>query len=227
VVRCRQIQIGHPQHARRLASLLRAGAALEDARRAIGGIEVVERQRDYALEDLEPDLRREIEALPDGGWTRPRTWRGRSVLVQVVGRLRVSRATLPKLGEGLSDAERERLTTRYRLNAAPPPPRPKDSSESAMLQPAAVLEQVQPETPANVQDGGEVEVLVEVGREGEAVDVRVQYASNPALTDAALTAARRSRYRAATRLGIPEPGTVTLTFRFTAPGASEENPDGD
>lgn len=228
VVRCRQLLIGHPEHARRLATLLRAGAALEDAKRAIGGVDIVERQRDYALEDLEPDLRAEIETLPAGGWTRVRTWRGRSALVQVVARLQLSRSALPLLGEGLSDAERERLSASYRMNAAPPTPRTPAPNETAILQPAAVLEQVKPETPANLQDGGEVVVLVEVGREGEAVDARVQYSSNPALEEAALTAARRSRYRAATRLGIPEPGSVTLTFRFASPGASpEENPGGD
>jgi len=227
VVHCRQILIGHPEHARRLAALLGAGATLEDARRAIGGVDVVERQRNYALEDLEPDLRTEIEALPDGGWTRLRTWRGRSVLVQVVDRLQLSRSMLPALGEGLSDAEREKLSARFRLNASPPPPRPQNPDQTAE-QPAAVLEQVKPETPPNVQGGGEVVVLVEVGREGEAVDVRVLNSTNPALEEAALNAARRSRYRAATRLGIPEQGTVTVTFRFAAPGAPpEENPGGD
>jgi TonB family protein len=222
-VRCRQISLGSPDHARRLAALLQAGAALEDARRALGGVDLIERQRDYALEDLEPDLRAELESLPIGGWTRVRSWRGRSILVQVVSRAPRVRAALPALGEGLSDSERERLTTRFRLNAPPPPPpRGAERDDQAALQPAAVIEQAKPEPPAGLEQGGEVEVLVEVGREGEPVDVRVKYASNPLLEASALEAARRSRYRAATRLGIPEPGTVTLTFRYAAPGAPEE-----
>lgn len=225
VVHCRQISLGYPEQARRLAELLGAGATLEDARRALGGVEWVERQRDYALEDLEADLRAEIESLPDGGWTRVRTWRGRSILVQVVSRTQRSRSALPVLGEGLNQEERDRITARFRLNT-PPPARAQSPEETAMLQPAAVLEQAKPEAPADLQEGGEVVVLVEVGREGEAVNVRVQHASNAALEAAAITAARRSRYRAATRLGIPEPGTVTLTFRFASPGAPEE-PGGD
>ncbi len=226
VVRCRQILIGHPEHARRLAALLRAGASLQDARRAIGGVDVVERQRDYAIEDLEPELRAEIEALPEGGWTRVHTWRGRAALVQVVARLQRSRSMLPVLGEGLSAEERERLSARFRLNAPPPPtPRPQNPEDTA-IQVAAVIDQVKPETPENVLEGGEVVVFVEVGSEGEAVDVRVQTSTNPALEAAALDAARRSRYRAATRLGTPEPGSVTITFRFAAPGAPPEEDPG-
>jgi TonB family protein len=226
VVRCRQVLVGYPEHARRLSALLRSGATFEEARRAIGGVDMVERQRDYALEDLEPDLRTEIEALPEGGWTRVRTWRGRSALVQLVARLQRSRSSLPVLGEGLSEAERERLSSRFRLNAAPPPPqRPQNPDETA-VQHAAVLEQVKPETPADAQEGGEVVVVVEVGREGEAVDVRVRSSTNPALEEAALNAARRSRYRAATRLGIAEPGTVTLSFRFAPPGVTSEEDRG-
>ena len=226
VVHCRQISLGNPEHARRLAELLRAGATLEDAGRALGGVEWTERERDYALEDLEADLRAEIESLPDGGWTRPRTWRGRSILVQVVSRTQRSRRALPVLGQGLSPEERDQLTARFRLNK-PPPTRPQNPEETAMVQPAAVLEQATPETPADVQEGGEVVVVVSVGREGEAVDVRVQHATNPALEAAAINAARSSRYRAATRLGIPEPGTVTLTFRFASPGAPANEPGGD
>lgn len=221
VVRCRQLLISNPEHARRLAALLRSGARLEDARRSVEGLELDERTRDYAIDDLDLDLRTWIESAADSAWSTVRSWRGRSAIVQIQSREVRGRDTLPALGEGLDAREREQLAQRLRAPIAPPAPAglPHSPAASADFAAAAVLNRVDPRPPEDVFTGGIVTVLVEVGREGEVVDTRIQSSTNPAFEAAALVAARASTYKAAVRNGIPEPGTVTLTFQFAAPGS--------
>lgn len=222
VARCRQIWIGSPEHARRLAALLQAGAPFEDAQRGIEGLEIDVRVRDYAVDDLAPDIRSWIATAEDSAWSDVRSWRGRSVLLQVLSREVRGRDTLPALGLGLDEREREELAQSLRSPFQSQVPQAAQQQPQAPLPDfaaASVLNRVDPRPPENVLTGGVVTVLVEVGREGEVVDVRVQSSSNPVFEEAALLAARSSTYQAARRGGIPEAGTVTVTFLFAAPGS--------
>jgi TonB family protein len=213
VVRCRQITLGQPARADRLAAFLRSGSDLETARRAVGGVEVTERTRDYALADLEPDIRDEIATLPVGGWSRVRTTRGRATLFQLVSRDRRDAASLPALGSGLGAEETARLQRLQR----PRPPVPVVHDETGDTEAAVVVQQVPPEYPSGATTSGQVTVRVRIGRADDVVDVSLENSTDPVFEAAALYAARRSTYRAARRDGIPESSEVVVTFNFVAP----------
>jgi TonB family protein len=214
IVRCRQLTIGQPARAERLAALLQSGADLETARRAVGGADIVERTREYALDELEPDIRAEIASLPEGGWSRVRTTRGRATIFQVVAKSRRDAATLPQLGAGLGHEEQARLQATLKPRPAPVQP---VQDETRDVDAAAVVQQVQPEYPQGATTSGEVTVLVRIGRADDVIDAEVQNSTDPQFNEAALRAARRSTYRAARNDGIPEVSTVTVTFKFVAP----------
>jgi TonB family protein len=219
VVRCRQLLIGQPAAAERLGELLRGGASFEAARRAVGSIDLTDRTRDYALDELEPDLQREVEALPAGGWSRTRPWNGRTALFQVVDKQTRERGTIPALGAGLSPDEQARLARVQRDRPAPAAVAAANaaSAETRDLDPAAVVQQVQPTPPENVTIGGTVTVVVQIGRTDDVTDVQVESSSDALFNAPALDAARRSTYRSANRNGIPEPGSVRITFNFPVP----------
>lgn len=83
--------------------------------------------------------------------------------------------------------------------------------------PAAMLDSVAVEYPAiAVRAGleGEVEVEVAVLPSGEAVCAVVRLAVHPLLERAALEAAWASRYRPATRDGVPVPGLARVGYTF-------------
>jgi TonB family protein len=229
VVRCRQVLVSHPAQAERLAALLRSGANLDEVRRAAAGVEIEEHTREYALEELQDDVRSEVEALPAGGWSRVRPWHGRAALFQVVEKAERARSELPQLGAGLDASERDRVAEAGRASAArrasaPPPAAAAATGAERGVEKAAVVNQVSPEFPPTASGGGEVTVLVEIDRLGQPIDVRVVSSSDRIFEIAAMDAARRSTYRGAKRDGIPEPGTVTLTFRFVAPTAQPGEP---
>ena len=219
VVRCRQLLVGQPAAAERLGELLRSGSSLEAARRAAGSPEVTDRTRDYAIDELQPDLRREVESLPEGGWSRPRPWNGRVALFQVVSKETRERGTIPALGAGLSADEQSRLARTQRERPAPAAvaAATETNNETRDVEPAAVVQQGQVAPPENALTGGTVTVVVQVGRTDDVNDVRVEFSTDPMFNQAALDAARRSTYRSARRNGIPEPGTVKITFNFPAP----------
>lgn len=221
VVRCRQLLIGQPAAAERLGELLRGGASFEAARRAVGSIDLSERTRDYAIDELEPDLRREVEALPAGGWSRTRPWNGRTALFQVVDKQTRERGTLPALGAGLSAEEQSRLARaqRDRPAAAAVAAANAAAAETRDSDPAAVVQQVQPTPPEDATTGGVVTVVVQIGRTDDVTDVQVESSSAEIFNAPAIDAARRSTYRSASRNGIPEPGSVRITFNFPAPQA--------
>jgi TonB family protein len=221
IVRCRQLTIGQPARAERLAALLQSGADLETARRAVGGADIVERTREYVLDDLEPDIRAEIASLPEGGWSRVRTTRGRATIFQVVAKSRRDAATLPELGAGLGQEEQARLQAT--LKPRPAPVRPVQD-ETRDAEAAAVVTQVQPEYPQGATTSGEVTVLVRIGRADDVINAEVQSSTDPQFNDAALRAARRSTYRAARTDGIPSVSTVTVTFKFVAPAQAGQDP---
>jgi TonB family protein len=164
------------------------------------------------------------------------------VLVQVVEREVRARRSVPRLGEGLDARQQQRLAQRIRdanpvpaapLEPAPgspdfgtavPPPPPTNTVTAASptqvepgVQPVALLEAEQPESPPDVDKGGEVALQVKVGLLGEVTEVRIVQSTDPVFNEAAEEAARRSRYRVQTRNGIPEEATLTITFKFVAP----------
>jgi len=215
VVRCRQLLVAHPEKAARLAAMLRGGASFEAARRALATDDLEERTREYAIDELDPGMRAEVEALPESAWSRPHPWRGRTLLYQVAEKKMRARSSIPQLGEGLDAVERERITnlapaTRG-AGGAPP------GGAQSVAELAAVVNQVQAEFPKNVRKAGEVTVVVTVGRLGEVIDVQVASSTDPVFEAPALEAARRSTYRPAKLSGRPARGEVTLTFRFAAP----------
>ncbi len=69
---------------------------------------------------------------------------------------------------------------------------------------------------ASAQAGRHVRLEVDIGPEGDVLDVRIVIPSgDPTLDAAAVDAARKSTYRAATLNGLPVHGTVTLDFPQT------------
>jgi TonB family protein len=219
VVHTRQILVSDPTQAGLLERLLQRGVAFETAQRTLGITEVDERRREYAVDELEPRIRAEIEALPDSAWSRGRPWRGRTAFFQVLRREERRRGSVPPLGENLDDKERSRLANLYRAAERPataPPP-----GVDPDLVPAAVVDQVKAEFPPAASESGEVTLAVEVGRIGDVVSVRVESSTHPIFEPPAIAAARASTYRAAMRAGLPEPGTVRLTYRFAAPASAE------
>ncbi len=215
VVRCRQLLVGQRRAAERLARLLRAGAPLEDARKAIGSIDIDDRTRDYAVEDLQPDLRTEVETLPEGAWSTVRDWNGRAALFQVVSKQTRERRSIPELGAGLGTDEQNRLAREQRPI---PPSRPRPANdETSDLEGAEVVNQITPEYPEGATKAGEVTILVTVGRSDEVTTLETLSSTDPVFDQAAQDAARRSTYRAQRQSGVPVGGTVRVTFRFPAP----------
>jgi TonB family protein len=208
--------VSDPRKAERLVALLHAGATLEDARRTLGSIDVDERSRAYAMDDLQPDLRAEVDTLSAGEWSRIREWRGRSSVFQVVSKEERARSAIPQLGQGLDESEIERLANQQRAIAGRS--RPPAETQAGDLQPASVVEQATPQYPPGIEESAEVTVQVEIGMSDDYVGARVVRSTNPQFDQAALDAAQRSSYRSARRNGIPERGNVTLNFRFVAPG---------
>jgi TonB family protein len=222
VVTCNQLLIDDPQLAERLARLLRAGAALEDAKRALGRTDLEPRRREYALDELAPEIRSTVEQLPEGGWSPVRPWRGRSALFQVVAKAERERGSIPDLGEGLGQSELDRLAlqrsaARQRSSGGPA------FDPAQQYQPAAVVQQVVPEYPAGLTGSGDVVVQVEIGPSDDVTSSRVLSSFDRQFDQAATDAAQHSRYRSARRKGTPEAGSVTLTFKFVAPG-EQPNP---
>ena len=214
VVRCRQILVADPKRVPHLQRLLEQGVPLEQALQQLGITGVEQSRREYAVDELEPQVQAEIEALADSGWSRPRPWRGRTAFFQVLEREERLRHTLPRLGENLDQEEKNRLASQLR---APEQQQQQGAGADPELQPAAVLEQVPAQYPPGAIESGEVTVVVEVGRLGDVLGVRVENSTARVFDEAAITAARDSKYRAATRGGIAEPGSVRLTFKFAAP----------
>jgi TonB family protein len=222
VVQCRQLLVSDPRQAQRLAELLHAGVTLEDARRGLGSIDIDETTRSYALDELQPELRAEIDTLAEGGWGGLREWRGRSALFQLVTREERARNMIPALGEGLDAAELERLANRQRAlgsrapSAAAPP--------AADAQPATVVEKATPQYPEGITESADVTVQVEIGLSDDYLGARIVSSTNAQFDQSALDAAQRSTYRSARRNGVPERGTVTINFRFVAPGQPSPDP---
>jgi TonB family protein len=216
VVRCRQVLVSDPERAALLGRMLQQGTPLEEATRKLGIVDHVQSVRDYALEDIDTALRAQLETLPDSAWSSGHRWRGRTVYVQLLRREMRARGSIPKLGEGLDESERQRVAQLQRLQR-------QDARTQAVdpgVEPASVVEQEPPKYPAAATGAGEVRLRVDVGRLGEVLDVTVEYASDPVFETPAIEAARSSLYRAAKRPpGIAEPGTVTLTYKFAAPDA--------
>lgn len=221
VVRLRAVLVGRADQAVRLAELLRDGASLESAERAVGGVKIDEKTRDLPLEDLEPALRAEVEALEPGSWTGVRPWRGRSAFFQVVAKEDRPRSTLPKLGEGLDEQEQARLATLRH----PMPARAvklENTEAGRDYQPAAVVTQQPAAYPSSATTAGEVTVEVQIGLADNVLDVRVIESTDRVFEPAAMVAAQRSTYQSARRLGVPEQGTVRLKFPFAGPtGATD------
>lgn len=218
VVRCRQVLVSDPERAALLGRMLRHGTPLEDATHKLGIVDHVQSVRDYALADINPVLRAQLEALPDSAWSAGHRWRGRTVYVQILSREVRPRGSIPKLGEGLEESERQRVARLQRLQE----PDVRAPAVDPGVEPAAVIEQEPPKYPAAATGAGEVRLRVEVGRLAEVLAVTVEYASDPVFETPAIEAARGSRYRAARRPpGIAEPGTVMLTYKFAAPDAAE------
>ncbi|MFQ5600777.1 MAG: energy transducer TonB [Candidatus Krumholzibacteriia bacterium] len=216
VVRLRQVLVSAPDRAERLEALLDLGVPFDEATAKLGITDVVESMREYAVDELHPQVRAQVEVLPDSGWSQGRVWRGRSVFFQVLAREERARSRVPKLGEGLDEAERRRLAGLVRT-----PDRSRDRSQQGdemNLQPASVVEQVAAEYPPGATESGEVTLLVEVGRLGQVLDVSVEKSTDSIFEGPAIDAARASSYRSARRgPGIAEPGSVRLTYKFTAP----------
>jgi TonB family protein len=215
VVHCRQILVSGPQRAAQLEKLLRLGVPLDKATKSLGITDLVQNTRTYAIDDLGPEIRAEIQSVPDSTWSRARPWRGRYALYQVLGREESPRSAVPKLGEGLDAQERSRLTAK--LQRAPQPTVSQAPDASSDFVPASVEQQAPAEYPAAATGSGEVAIMVEVGRTGTPGDIRVDTSTDPIFEAPAKEAARNSRYRPATRSGIPEPGTVRLIYKFAAP----------
>jgi hypothetical protein len=222
VVTCRQLLVSDPRIAERLGRLLRSGATLEEAEKALGRVDLDEATRKYAIDDLQPELRAEVEALPVGGWSDVRPWHGRSSLFQVVAKEDRPRGSVPELGQNLDAREQERIANLQRASSTGN--RPSVPVANADVQPAAVVEQARAQYPPNVQESADVSVQVTVGLSDDYVDARVVNSTNSLFDQPALDAAQRSTYRSARRNGIPERGTVMLNFRFVAPG-QETAPD--
>jgi len=216
VVRLRAVLVGRADQAERLAELLRGGASLESAQRAVGGVKIDEKTRDLPLEELEPALRAEVEALEPGGWTGVRPWRGRSAFFQVVAKEDRRRSTIPKLGEGLDEQEQARLATlRHPMPVRAPKLENTDAGRD--YQPAAVVTQQRAEYPSSATTAGEVTVEVQIGLADNVLDVRVVESTDRVFEPASTVAAQRSIYQSARRSGVPEQGTVRLKFQFAAP----------
>lgn len=222
VVRCRQLLIGQPAAAERLGELLRGGASFESAWRAVGKIDLTDRTREYAIDELQPDLRQEVESLPEGGWSRARPWSGRTALFQVVTKETRERGSVPELGAGLSADEQSRLARAQRDR--PPPSAVAAANEATgntqELERAAVVQQADVTPPEGVTTGATVTVLVQVGRTDDVMNVQIQASTDPQFNQAAIQAARRSTYRSAQRNGVPEPDMVPITFNF--PGSQPD-----
>jgi hypothetical protein len=226
IARCRYVMVSTPAAARQLSELLHAGVTFEAARTTLALDDVVDTTRDYAVEDLVVDIRAAIESLPDSAWTEPLAWRGRPMLVQVLSRQQRPRSTIPELGKALGPQEQERVAQlKSRLRAANAEALQREGDEPD-AQPARVVDQAQPEYPTNATTDGTVTLIVEVGRLNEAYGIRVESASDPVFEEAAIAAARKSTYQAATRNGVVEPGTVRLTYRFQAPTPGGTQPPG-
>lgn len=215
VVRCRQVLVSDPERAALLARLLERGVRFDAATRKLEIVDLVDTVREYALEDLDAELRSQLAVLADSAWSGPRAWRGRSAFVQLLERASRPRSSIPRLGEGLGDSERQRLARLQRLQV-------RDVRTQQTLdpgvEPAAVVEQQRPEYPPAATGSGRVVVIVEVGRLSQVVDVKVESSTDPVFESAAIAAARASRYRAAKRPpGVAEPGSVRMTYEFTAP----------
>jgi len=215
VVHCRQILVNDPHRAAALERMLRAGVPLEKAAKSLGIVDLVQSSRRYVIDELSPEVRAEIESVPDSTWSRARPWRGRYAFYQVLGREQRPRSAVPKLGEGLDAGERSRLASG--LQRLPQPTASQPPAPDADFQPAVVEQQELAEYPAAATGSGEVTLVVDVGRTGAPLGVRVEASTDPIFEGPAIEAARRSRYRAAVRSGTTEPGTVRLTYKFTAP----------
>jgi len=220
VIRCRQVLVSDPERAALLARMLQRGVRLDAATRKLAIVDYVDTVREYALEDLDTELRLQLEALSDSAWTEPRRWHGRTAFVQVLARENRPRSSIPGLGQGLSESERQRLSRLQRLQV-------RDHRTEQVVdpgtEPAAVVDQLRPEYPPAATGSGRVVLIVEVGRLSQVLDVTVEHSTDPVFESAAIDAARRSRYRAAKRPpGIAEPGTVRLTYEFTAPESTDE-----
>jgi hypothetical protein len=219
VVRLRAVIVGRTDQAQRLVELLRGGATLDAARRALGGLAGDEVTRELALEDLRPGLREEVQGLAEGGWTGVHPWRDRAALFQVVAKDNRRRSTLPKLGEGLDEKEQARLANLHH----PMPtraPRVENPDQGREYQAAAVVQQERPAYPPSAMASGDVTVEVKIGLADDVVDAQVTSSTDPIFEPPALTAARRSTYRSARRNGVPEPASLRLTFRFVAPSTA-------
>jgi hypothetical protein len=219
VVRLRAVLVGGVDQAQRLVEMLRDGAKLEAAQRALGGLEIDEMTRDMALEDLQPSLRAELEKMRKGGWTNARPWRERAAIFQLVSQETRRRSTLPKLGDGLDAQEQSRLASLHH----PMPkraPRVDNADADQNLVPAAVVQQERPAYPTTATMSGDVTVEVKIGLLDDVVDAKVTSSTDPIFEAPALEAARHSTYHSARRSGVPETGTLRLTFRFVAPNAA-------
>jgi TonB family protein len=224
VVTTRQLLVDDPRLAQRLAQLLRAGVSFEEATRALGRTGLELRQRTYAIDELSPEVRTEVERLPEGGWSDVRPWRGRSAIFQLVSREERTRGSIPRLGAGLDPVETDRLAQRSAAAQRAQQTAQREAAATEGYEQAAVTEQVTPEYPASLTEPGKVVVEVDVGVTDTPTATRIVESSNAAFDQAALVAAQRSKYRAARRHGVPEQATITLTFNFVAPQPSGSNP---
>jgi hypothetical protein len=215
---CRQVLISQPERAELLQQLLQVGVPLQEATRTLGIVDFVEIVREYAIDEVHPDVRAQILALPDSAWSTARPWRGRFAFFQILGREVRARGTLPRLGEGLGDQERARLSRLQRLPDTPQTQAPQPGQD---YEPAQVVEQKQPDYPPAATETGEVVLVVEVGRGNSVLGVTVESSTDPIFEGPAIDAARASTYRAAQRGQVPEPGTVRLTYRFAAPNTQQ------
>ncbi len=94
---------------------------------------------------------------------------------------------------------------------APPPPPP------PAIEPAAVVDRALPQFPPGALAPGErrmVVLAIEIDEAGNVTKVSVVRSASAALDDAAIEAALASRFRPATRNGVPVRTTQGLTYQF-------------
>jgi protein TonB len=113
-----------------------------------------------------------------------------------------------------------------RVAAAPAAPAPHADAPIAaetggVRVPARLIEKVEPVYPSSARaEGrtGEVIVQVRIDADGRVVEARVAVGLSPALDEAALDAARRTRWAPATVDGAPVPSTRRFSIRFELEG---------
>jgi hypothetical protein len=200
IVKCRQLLVSDPKQAARLAGLLRAGTHYDEAIQVLGRAEIDDRTREYALEELSPDVRAEIDALA-GGWLEHRAPLPRAQPhLPGAGQRQRERRTLPALGAGLDTEEQNRVAAASRQSAQPQRPA---AGETSDLEPASVVQQQTPEYPQGATGSGEVTVDVEVGLSDDLIDARIVHSSDTIFETSATDAARAhsTGRRAATASG--------------------------